>query len=399
MNPAVETTVGTDAAVAPDVRPSAVGQTLVTLHHGLKGLQQLRADWVRLTRADTRYWIKYPFFEESVRHGVQSETELTLVACRNDAGEATAIVPIRLRVVPIRRVMFRCAELAGSTFDDVACQASSADFPASSPEEAVRALRATIKTLRALAPAPSLLLLGRTTPDGRALPAAVALHRKTRPHAMVGGSKWIDVDRPFSDIQRALSGKFRISLRSSRRNLRAMGSLEFKVSSRGDADFAEEFREFLRIEASGWKGANGTWTGLLVNPVQNQRRFLEAVAFREDLAHAEVHTLRLNGSRIASQLWLRDGAVRVAFKIGYLEEYARYQPGHLLTEHILEQSCADPELKKVDFVSDAAWLDKWRVVMSPHHFHYLPIRRLPGVMADWLLRMPSIDRLREWVGA
>ncbi len=378
--------------------PATRGRTSVTLHHGLAGLRALKMDWVRLTRTDRRYWISFAFFEESVVHSKAGEDGIVFVACRNGVGRVTAIVPIRMRTLPVRRIPFQCAELAGSSFDDVACQASSADFPAESTPDAEAALRAVVKMLKASPSKPSLLLLGRVTKDGNALPAALAVHGKPRAHAQVGGAKWIDVNRPFIELQRALSGKFRISLRSSKRNLRALGNLEFRATTRSDPHFANDFQEFLRIEASGWKGTEGTWTGLLVNPVQNQRAFLEAVAFRNDLAEAEVHSLRLNGTLIASQLWLRAGEARVAFKIGYREEFAKFQPGHLLTEHVLAESCADPELKVVDFVSDASWLDKWRVTVAHHYFHYLPVRPVHGMIASMLLTVPPLSDLREHVG-
>lgn len=362
--------------------------------HGLSGLASAREHWERLTRRDHRYWLQFPYFEEMLRHVPWGSESVAFYLWRDAAGGVQAIVPLRFQRLPIRRVSFNCAVLVASTFDEVTCQSSSCDFPCAGPAEAEQALRAVVAHLRRSSAKASVLLLGRVTRHSAAYAAASAVETSARPFAAVGGSKWMSVDRPFAELKKALSGKFKISLRSTRRNLDALGLVEFGTTVRGDADFDRVFDEFLQIEASGWKGADGTGTGLLVNATSNQRDFLTALAKRSDVSTMELHRLTVNGECIASQLWMREGTCRVAFKIGYREEYARYQPGHLLIEHVLADSCADATLTSVDFVSDAAWLDKWRVEYEPWHHCYLPISRVGGTLASQLLRVPSRDHWR-----
>jgi CelD/BcsL family acetyltransferase involved in cellulose biosynthesis len=368
---------------------------LVTLARGLAGVHAVRDEWHRLTVSDGRYWMQYSFAEESLRHSPLGTDNLLTVVCRDRHGVARAILPLRLVPLQIRRVRVRGIELVGSTFDSVSHQASSTDFPADSVESAIRVLRATRDALLRLRPMPSLLLLGRLGADSVALNAGIQSGSLLLAPEESGGAKTIAVDRPFAALQSELSGKFRISLRSSRRNLHALGDVQFGTARRSDADFTARFAEFLRIEASGWKGQSGLCSGLLADPMQNQREFFEAIAARADVGDIEIHWLTLNGRCIASQLWLRHQRTRVAFKIGYLEEYARYQPGHLLTEHVLRQSCEDPVLREIDFVSDAAWLDKWRARVSPHYYCYLPISRLHGALAGLMLRTPTAEQIRH----
>lgn len=359
--------------------------------HGLSGLASAREHWEQLTRHDHRYWLRFPYFEEMLRHAPWGSQSVAFYIWRDAAGSVQAIVPLRFQRLPIRRVSFDCAVLVASTFDEVTWQSSSCDFPCAGPAEAEQALRAVVAHLRRSSVKSSVLLLGRVTRHSAAYAAASAVETSARPFAAVGGSKWISVDRPFAELKKALSGKFKISLRSTRRNLEALGPVKFGTTLRGDANFDRVFDEFLRIEASGWKGAEGTGTGLLVNATSNQRDFLTALAKRADVSTVELHWLTVNGECIASQLWMREGSCRVAFKIGYREEYARHQPGHLLIDHVLADSCADPALKSVDFVSDAAWLDKWRVEYEPWYHCYLPISRVAGALAAQLLRVPSRD--------
>ncbi len=386
------------AQASERIRVDGASYEASTTHVGLAGYEALESDWRRITGHDHRYWIQYDFFLELLRNSVWKADDLLIVAHRDLSGAIVAIVPLRMTMLPIRRMQFRCAELIGSTFDDVSCQASSADFPAVSVDAAEQALLAVVRLLRRTQPSPSLLLLGRLAEQSRALHAALRLHRRTHPHVTNGGAKWLSTDRPFRDLQASLSGKFKISLRSCRRNLNTLGNVDIGVSRPGDASYEADFQEFLKIEASGWKGTGGTGTGLLVNHMQHQREFLQSVAFNAVEAAPEIHWMTLDGKCIASQFWMRYASTRVAFKIGYLEEFARFQPGHLLVEHILRMSCEDPEIQSVDFVSDAGWLDKWRAQFSPRYYHYLPVRPIVGRIADIMLRLPSREQTRHWIG-
>jgi CelD/BcsL family acetyltransferase involved in cellulose biosynthesis len=325
--------------------------------------------------------------------GIERDAAIYRRASGQRCGVA-AIVPLRHVPLQIRHIPFRGVELVGSTFDAVSMHASSADFPAASPDAAVRALHATRDALRRLRPMPSLLLLGRLAQDGVAFEAAIRSGLSLTAPQAIGGSKTIGVDRPFAALQADLSPKFRSSLRSAARNLAVLGDVQFVTVRRTDANFSDCFAEFLMIEASGWKGSAGSRSGLLVHPEQNQRVFFEAIAAREDVGTVEIHRLTADGRCIASQLWLRDRATRVAFKIGYVEEYARYQPGHLLIEHVLRKSCEDPTIRAVDFVSNVAWLDKWRTRVSTHYHAYIPVSRVHGAMAGVMLRTPTAQQLR-----
>jgi CelD/BcsL family acetyltransferase involved in cellulose biosynthesis len=383
-----------DYAVA-NQHHEACGYAVLNVHRGLEGFAALQESWRRLTAHDERYWMQYPFYEEMIRRLPFGSEQVTTYSVSDETGAIVAILPVRTGMVRVRRIPFQCAELLGGNFDEVTCTASSVDFPAASAPAAEIALQLVMGALRAQRPTPSLLLIGRVAAASNALAAALRVHGKKVSHAVVGGSKWLSVDRPFADIQTSLGKKFRASLRKSRQELSVVGTTEFGVTTRCDSTFDTAFDEFLEIEASGWKGAAGTATGLLVNPSSWQRAFLEAIARRPDAAPIEFHWIKVDGQMIASQLWMRTGSCRVVFKVGYREAFARYQPGHLLLEHVLRDSCADASLRTIDFVSDGSWFDKWRAAFSSWHFHYLPVARLRGAIAGGLLSIPSSSALHE----
>ena len=378
----------------PRSRPIAGSALQVTAHRGLDGFLALRSAWERNTRSDTRYWMRFAFYEQMVRDLPGGSEQVTTWAVADAGGQVRAIVPVRPVSVMIRRVPFRGVELLGGTFDPVLYQASSSDFPVESSELAADSLRAVVRALRAQPKPPAVLLLGRTTAGSHALTAALAVQQRATSHAVHGGAKWLSVDHPFEAVLAPLAKKFRASLRKGHRDLAALGTLEFGTTTRESPDFDEAFASFLEIEASGWKGTSGTATGLLVNEHDDQRRFLETIARRTDCAPIEVHWMKLDGRHVASQLWMREGTTRVVFKVGYREEYARFQPGHLLLEYVLRTSCEDPDLRTVDFLSDGGWFDKWRAEFMPWHYHYIPVSRIRGALAGGLLALPSIAQLR-----
>jgi hypothetical protein len=144
--------------------------------------------------------------------------------------------------------------------------------------------------------------------------------------------------RPSCDAEtyetRAVAGKHRKELRRLLRRLGEMGKVEFTSLSppgRGAKEDQAELEawmdEFVNLEASGWKGREGTALG---------SRIPDATFFREMArgCHAagrlSATALRLDGRALVMQILLRSGQGAFAFKIGYDESFARYSPGVLL---------------------------------------------------------------------
>ncbi len=367
----------------------------VTSHWGMEGIDALEDAWRSLTAADQRFWIRFDFYRELIRHAIGGAHMVECLAIHDSAGSVIAIVPIVQTTELIRRVRFRCAELFGSTNDHIiSWTASSSDFPAQSPDAARQALELVTCELRKRRRGPSLLRLSRLTEYGWALPAVRALRGERWPPAKEKGHRWIDVNRSYDDIHSRLTNKFRANLRRTRRNIETLGKVEHTLSMTGEPNFRRDFDEFLDVESSGWKGVAGTGTGLAARSGQREMRFFESLGNSGAAHEMEVHGLRLNGRMIAGALHLRLAGTIAAFKMGYTEEFARYGPGHLMIESMLQAYCADPEILYVDFISDADWMEPWSTSFEQHHAFYLPIRGLYGTMAKRLLSLPTLADLK-----
>jgi hypothetical protein len=131
--------------------------------------------------------------------------------------------------------------------------------------------------------------------------------------------------REHGSIDRVLSSKRRRKVNRCRRRLAELGEVTFRSMERTcDSDWW--FSEFCRLEASGWKGADGAATALACREEEHaffKRVFFEA-ARRDQLS---VHSLELDGRPIAMTVNYRSGDGLWAYKTAYDENYARFGPG------------------------------------------------------------------------
>jgi CelD/BcsL family acetyltransferase involved in cellulose biosynthesis len=118
------------------------------------------------------------------------------------------------------------------------------------------------------------------------------------------------------------------------RRLQAKGHVELKISISGP-EAAPVFEDFLKVEASGWKGTEGT--ALTCRP--------ETLAFAKAALHPAVAStlcdaIYLDGRPIAADVSLLAGGRLMTLKCGYDEEFRQFSPGvvldYLLCEHALQ---------------------------------------------------------------
>lgn len=164
------------------------------------------------------------------------------------------------------------------------------------------------------------------------------------------------------------------NLRRRRRRLGESGEISLEHFT-GGPELDQRMEELYRVEASGWKGREGTAMALEA----------ETRAFYRDLCHAaarggylSLHFLRLNGQAIAADLALAYRGRFLSLKIAYDEALARFGPGQLLTEDMLRyainQGLTEYDLLGDDAPYKAAWADQVR----PHHWLYVFARTTTG---------------------
>jgi CelD/BcsL family acetyltransferase involved in cellulose biosynthesis len=136
--------------------------------------------------------------------------------------------------------------------------------------------------------------------------------------------------RPAADaetyLRDARSGRRRKELRRQERRLAERGAVEY-VELEPDGDACVWADEFLRLEATGWKGRGGT--AMTVSTIE-RAYFVESAREAHRRGRLMMLGLRVGGRFVALKCNYLAGAGSFAFKIAFDESFASYSPGVLL---------------------------------------------------------------------
>jgi hypothetical protein len=147
----------------------------------------------------------------------------------------------------------------------------------------------------------------------------------------------------------ALSAKHRKMIRRQERQLSEIGRLEYDALTQ-DGDVAVWIEEFLRLEASGWKGRESS--AIASNePDQSYFRSIAREAFRR--GRLSMQALRLDGRPIAYKCDFPAGRGLFTFRIAFDENYARNSPGMLLEIENVRRLHARSQIEWVDSCNDS----------------------------------------------
>ena len=117
--------------------------------------------------------------------------------------------------------------------------------------------------------------------------------------------------------------------------------------------------EFLAMEASGWKGRQGT--ALASN--ETDAAFMRgATAALAEHGCATVHSIHLDGRPVSMQIVVRAGAAAFTWKTSYDEAFHDFSPGMLLLEDYTAAFLADKSIAFVDSCSfdDSGFMSAWQ---------------------------------------
>jgi CelD/BcsL family acetyltransferase involved in cellulose biosynthesis len=144
-------------------------------------------------------------------------------------------------------------------------------------------------------------------------------------------------ESPSDYLKKALSGKTRKHLRRQRERLAQMGRLDYSTLDVA-ADREAWLREFLDLEAAGWKGKAKT---ALASSGEDATSFMEAASRALERGAMFGSALHLDGRMIAGRILYRSGKGSYLFKIAYDETWAAFSPGTLLELQTIENGLPD----------------------------------------------------------
>ena len=185
--------------------------------------------------------------------------------------------------------------------------------------------------------------------------------------------------------------KFRSHLRRSKRQLEEQGTLACKHFSAADP---EALQRFYDLEASGWKGEEGT--AIQCNPPTRQFYDLVAQAAARD-GYLSLDFLELNGKPIAAHFGFNLRGHYFLAKAGYDEAYRRQGPGQLLVHEILSET-PQRGLHEFDFVGPATWDEsRWASERRTNYRIFIFRKNMYGRLLH-AVRISAWDALRKLLG-
>jgi len=151
------------------------------------------------------------------------------------------------------------------------------------------------------------------------------------------------------------------------------------------------FEDLLTVEASGWKGRNGT----SIRQVPEARRFFEGIC--RDFAAAKklrVFVLRRESRVIAFKICTLHAGRLSSLKTGYLEEFAKNSPGVVLQLWVSRWCFEQPDVELFDFLGPATPNKlEWSTRVEELYTLYV-FRPTPAGALAWL-RWSAAPRIRQ----
>jgi CelD/BcsL family acetyltransferase involved in cellulose biosynthesis len=221
-----------------------------------------------------------------------------------------------------------------------------------------------------------------------------------------GTGSFVNTTGSFESYRAGLSANFRKNLKKAGKKLEQLAGVrtEFVKSCRQDDSL---FRQFTNLEASGWKGREGT----AVAQSASINEFYRVLTSRLAESHVlEWHFLYAEGKPIATHLAAHINRRLVVTKIAYDEEYSRCSPGNLLFHAVLERAFESDDVDVVDCLTDMVWHRNWQmdrrryynVLLFPKRMKPTILGYLPLILLDAMRQVPGIKsglrlvrRLRE----
>lgn len=163
---------------------------------------------------------------------------------------------------------------------------------------------------------------------------------------------------PESLSKLPLSPKLRIKLRQVRRKLAQYGSAQLRRVETYDRDALDRF---YQMDASGWKGEEGT--AILRNG--SQPFYDEMAESAAQFGYFSLYLLELNGEIMAGHFSFTYRKRCYSPITSYNEKFAGYGPGHLMVSEIL-QDCAARGVEGFDITGqDQPWKMMWTSEARP----------------------------------
>jgi Acetyltransferase (GNAT) domain len=331
-------------------------------YEGVAGLKQLRTDWYELS-SDTQIFARYEWHLAAATHLVGDDHSIWFCRIGDDGGRPLSIVP----AVTDNAVVRPFGQLPALTlgYDS---QLAAFDFPLAHGANALDVGKTMLKAFHGHPYNWQVISWPRVMADSNAAKVAIALGRRLTditPSSVCNTFYTASTPDPERDLEvfTVKSSKLRRILAQRSRRLAMQGSVQMRMASE-QGDIEGFFKEFLRIESSGWKGDKGTRTAIALVPAvlgfYNSLLAESSAAFQTDIA-----LLYCGDRAVAGEFLIRTARWEHIYKIGYDEFFTNCSPGQLLLERVIERAKASGMIDRVSLVTGLDWHNDWAPIPEP----------------------------------
>lgn len=160
---------------------------------------------------------------------------------------------------------------------------------------------------------------------------------------------------PFANCPERFKGS-RSRLRSKERKLQQEGPIELTLTREANQEI---LRHFFELEASGWKGAQGSAISLHSSRMDF---YTTIAALAAEQGTLRLYSLTLGGRPIAMHFGLTMNGVYYIPKVAYDEKYKKFSPGLILAKRVIE-TLTNEGATRFDFLGPRM---EWKCVWTSH---------------------------------
>jgi len=193
---------------------------------------------------------------------------------------------------------------------------------------------------------------------------------RQRPGQVVS-SPHVDLTRPWDALTAAWSRNYRKDLRRRRRRAEGAWTVRHEVR-RGTEVSADLLERCFAIEASGWKGTEGT---AIANLPHLRRFYTDVAGWAATTGWLRLDLLWFDDALAAFQFGLQHDGVLWSLKVGYEQAHAACSPGSLLDLEVMRDGVEDPTLQRLELGAGESRA-KLQWATGSHALHEL--RAFPG---------------------
>jgi CelD/BcsL family acetyltransferase involved in cellulose biosynthesis len=344
--------------------------------HDFEALTPHLAAWDRLAwKSPQKIPTLLPEWIDAFLHHRVAANERWLCSFAYAGGELIGVLPVIISPHPI---LGHRQPLLSTPFDSFT---RSGDI-ALAPDRAAEALQALLAEIGREVPAHVGLDLRAVRQNS---PVWTALQAGVGDYSICEGEQFrysvLDVRGEFESYLAGL-GNTRRNLKRFRKKLGTLGTVS--VEKRHGSDAGEEFlTEFMTLEASGWKGRNGT---ALLNTPSVTAFYRSLVSNLAARGRFEWYAIRLDDRLVAAQIAVRCGESLTLLKYAFDEDFAECRLGTLVTGEAYKDAFDRTEISEINPMSLSGPDSHWRMSQDT----YTDVHLVRHSASATLLHLPRV---------